>query len=154
MQCYVENCKCEPVASFVWPWGEEGLVCSQHRILLQQKAEQLGQACVVTPLNAGAPPPIDLEERTQFHAQILALREDNDRLRTNGMKLFRELEERKQAERTLLAEKQALTGRIDQLLEEVERAQKDALAKTEIAASMADELQSLRALLPSPEPEV
>jgi hypothetical protein len=147
MKCYIDGCTNEPMASFIWPWGDEGLVCSEHRVLLAQREEALKQRCVITPLHAGAPEPITLEERVQFHARILGLQEDNDRLRTGSMDLFRQLEDAKNQVRQGLVQLSAVNAHLDQLQSEGAAVREALLREREDAARYLDELRVLRPLL-------
>jgi hypothetical protein len=60
--CEKEDCDKEATVRYAWPWGEEGLVCDDHRNHLESAAQQLSRSVAFTSL-AAAPtdkPPPDL----------------------------------------------------------------------------------------------
>jgi hypothetical protein len=62
MPCIEPNCQTEPAFQYRWPWSQAPeLVCSEHAVLIPQRAESLnlGGQIVLVPLVAPPPPPAD-----------------------------------------------------------------------------------------------
>ena len=78
MFCTEEGCKAEAEFSYIWPWGTQGVCCGQHRLTLQQKAQQQIKrgSLHFTVLNPGKLPDLSRDERTQLRARILTLEDE------------------------------------------------------------------------------
>lgn len=148
-RCFVDGCTNTPVASYTWPWGETGLVCATHTVNLRQMEKNLRRQVTITPLQPGDPSPITRDERIASKARILALEEECEELRKRGMDLYRQHEAVKDQLRVALAN----TAAVDAELRSVSTERDDLrrlLGEAERAAAMEnDELQQLRALVPS-----
>jgi uncharacterized phage infection (PIP) family protein YhgE len=149
MKCFVDGCEHPPVAEFVWPWGETGLVCAHHRIILAQKSKRLNRDVVITPLQSGTPAPLTRDERIASKARIMTLEEELDEAKSRGMDLYRQLEELKaqlvRANRNAKAADEELKALLDE-----RDSLRQLLGEAQLAAAREnDELQQLRALVPS-----
>ena len=90
MKCTMTHDCHEPaVASYVWPWGEEGLCCATHRPLLAQVEKNTKRRVSLAMLNPGAPLPMTHDERVAHHAQRLALEEELSEARARGVELHK-----------------------------------------------------------------
>lgn len=146
--CTVEaGCPESPVATYTWPWGEHGLCCVRHQVILAQKAQQLRQQVHIVPLRPGEPTPMAHDERVNLNAQILSLRAELEEARTRGLDLYHDVETLQAQVRTLTAQKAALDGenktaatRNSELLAQVASIRSQ-------AAKYSEELQRLQALV-------
>ena len=149
------HCEKEATASYVWDWGETGLACPEHQVILRQQAARLHRGVSISPLQPGAPTPITRDERIASKARIMALEEEIAECQARGLELYRAHEAVQAQLRTETAKRTALElelqtqrARVDELLEQVGLARQDAAREN-------DELQRLRALVPrDPPPEV
>lgn len=149
MNCYVEGCTNPPVASFTWPWGESGLVCSHHAITIRQKEANLKRQALMVPIQPGEPTPITRDERIASKARTLALEEECEELRKRGMDLYRAHEQLKDQLRVALANTAAVDAELRHAVHERDQL-RELLGEAERAAAREnDELQQLRALVPS-----
>ncbi len=96
------ECGQPAVALYAWPWGENGACCQRHQFILHQKAEQLGQRLVISPLNVPAPA-MSRDERTQMHAQILSLQDECEALKKQGTQMYNDNVQLQTEGRRLLA---------------------------------------------------
>lgn len=147
--CFVEGCKNADVAQFVWPWGESGLTCAQHQIILSQRSKQLKRDVVITPLQPAAPSPMTRDERIQARARIMTLEEENDELRKRGQDLYRQNEDLKTQVRHALNNASSIDKELASVVEERDSLRQLLGEAQRAAAKENDELQQLRALLPS-----
>lgn len=149
MKCYVEGCDHPPVASYTWPWGETGLVCALHHVNLRQMEKNLKRQVTITPLQPGEPTPITRDERIASKARTLALEEECEELRKRGMELYRQHEALKEQLRVALANTAAVDAELRHAVHERDQL-RELLGEAERAAAREnDELQQLRALVPS-----
>jgi hypothetical protein len=146
-QCFYEGCKETPVATYVWPWGETGLTCAQHQIVLRQKASQLNRDVVITPMQPGAPTPMTRDERITSQARILTLEAELEEARTRGVEMYRSNEQLT----AQLRVEQAKTAELDAALTAATNRYDELVAMTgELRAELAeavDELGKLRAVV-------
>jgi len=143
-----EGCTNEAVAQFVWPWGDNGLCCAEHQIVVQQQAHALRQQVSLQALQPGAPLPITREERIAAHATALALGEENAELRATSMDLYRKVEELQASLRTELSKAVALEASLAEARSEVERLRATTGKLRQEAADATTEARRLRTLIP------
>lgn len=149
MPCYVDGCTNTPTASFTWPWSESGLVCAEHTVLLRQKAAQLKRDVLIVPLQPGEPTPITRDERIASKARIMALEEELDEAKRRGMDLYRQHEELQRRLKVALAQTAAVDAELRSIVEERDSLRRLLGEAERAAARENDELQQLRALVPS-----
>ncbi len=90
MHCANENCENEPTTRYMWPWGDEGVVCDGHRVHMSQLAQQLGRDVAFTALQepraAAAAAAVDSPELQLAKAKLLEMEQtihDNAQLISN-----------------------------------------------------------------------
>lgn len=108
------SCGQPAVALYAWPWGENGACCARHQFILNQKSEQLNQHVALSPLHVPAPE-MTRDERTQMHAQILALQDECAELKRQGAIMYND-------NVSLQAEGRRLLARSNQLDQDVANA--------------------------------
>src|SRR5262245_11890217 len=140
-------CKEQATHTYVWEWGETGVFCSTHQIVLQQTADNLQRRITFAPISSLATPPLQREERVRLRAEALVLGEELEEAKTRGLDLYRQ-------NTALIAQVQSLTVRE----REAQAQRKDAVIAAEKAevqlhdlqaenATLADELGRLRVLI-------
>lgn len=148
-RCFVDGCTNTPVASYTWPWGETGLVCATHTVNLRQMEKNLKRQVTITPLQPGEPTPITRDERIASKARIMALEEELDEARSRGMDLYRQHEDLQRKLKVALAQTAAVDAELKSVVEERDDLRR-LLGEAQLAAAREnDELQQLRALVPS-----
>lgn len=149
--CTVDDCGEPAIASYVWAWGESGVCCARHQVILRQKAGQLKQSLQVTPLQPGAPAEETRDERIAKQAKLLTLEEELSEARDRGMQLYRQVESLQQQGRVQTLKIQEMEAQLRDLGNQLEKAR---IANGELrqqAARENDELQQLRALAKAPD---
>lgn len=139
--------------SYLWDWGEKGVCCQQHMMLLQQTSGNLGRGVNFVPLVAAAPAPITRDERARLKGEVYALTEEIEEHKGRGLDLYRE--------NTRLTEQlQALTVRhreTDLQLKDAKRLNEDLQEKIDERdaehGNLVDELERLRVLTKFSEPK-
>jgi septal ring factor EnvC (AmiA/AmiB activator) len=150
-QCTVDaNCQNAPTHTYTWPWGEEGLVCSAHMIILKQIEKNTQQPCVIVPLQTRAPDPMTRDERIALTAKSMALEAELDEAKTRGMQLYRELQEQASTNKTLLAKVAVLEAQQAVLEAQLVDAEAEKQELRTAAARENAELQQLRAIAKVP----
>ena len=111
--CTVEEGCPEPaIAQYVWPWGESGMCCARHQVILRQKSQQLKRELQLTALRPGADQPVTRGERIQAQATILALQAEVDEGRQRGQELYRQTVELQSQVVTLRAQRAELEAQL------------------------------------------
>jgi len=141
-----EGCTNEAVATFTWPWGDNGVVCQQHQVLLHQQAHNLKRQVFVTPMQPGAPTPVTREERIAAHATALALTEENAELRQVNQDLYSKLQTVQQSLSTELAKVAALDASLKERTEQLAASRAEVGAARQAAADAGEEARVLRGL--------
>lgn len=82
---------CDAVATYryLYAWGQEGYVCSQHVLHKQQIAKNTKRSVSFTAINPGAAPDMTRDERTKLKAQMLVAQEERDENATRAQQLYR-----------------------------------------------------------------
>lgn len=81
-------CSEKATQAYSWDWGETGVCCDTHAVLLQQIAGQIERKLVLTPLTR-APQPIGRDERIALTARSLVLQEEVENAKLRGLELYR-----------------------------------------------------------------
>lgn len=120
--CDRDEGRCGELAtnSYLWDWGEQGVCCAKHAVLMQQTSQQINRGVVLAPLQ---PAVIELtrDERVHFRAQILTLEEEIEVTKQRGLDLYRANE--KLLGEVRLAERRAEEARV-QLVEAEKRVER------------------------------
>jgi chromosome segregation ATPase len=99
------------------------------------------------------PAALTLDERTQFHARIIALEEDGKQARARGLELYDSNKKLSEEIRRLRAQTPVLEGTISELRQELELAKRERFEAVADRAEAVAELQRLQDLTPSEEVE-
>jgi len=87
--CTEAGCTNVAAFSYVWPWGEPGACCSNHRLHVQQRAENLGRGAVhMTAVDPHFVPPITRDERTQLIAARMSAEQETKDALARGAELY------------------------------------------------------------------
>jgi len=146
------ECGKTAIVSYTWPWGESGLACPAHQVVVHQRAEQLKREVHVVSLQPGAERPVTRDERIQTKARILTLEAELEEAKVRGMELYRSNESLQaliKVEQAKRAELEAQLAGANRALEEAQVANGHLLRQ---AADENSELQQLRALVTQPTP--
>lgn len=112
-----EPCGQPAVALYAWPWGENGACCQRHQFILNQKSQHLSQHLALSPLHVPAPA-LNRDERTNMHAQILALQDECAELKRQGATMYNDNVALQAEGRRLLARSNELDRKIAALTEQ------------------------------------
>lgn len=87
----VASCTCgaPAVFAFTWPWGETGYVCSRCSVSVTNRGEALGRPAVMTPLVHAPATPLNIDERRDMHARVLAANDEVAAVKARNLELFR-----------------------------------------------------------------
>lgn len=88
--CDQAGCSQPAVFSYLWDWGQQGVCCAHHQLLLQQTSEPLQRKVSFSPLLAPVAAPITRDERSRLKGEVYALTEEIEDLKGRGLDLFRE----------------------------------------------------------------
>lgn len=146
--CDQAGCSEAATHAYTWEWGQSGTVCAKHMVTLQQTAGNLGRTVQFSPINDGATPPLQREERVKLKAEALVLAEELEEAKVRGLDLYRQ--------NTLLTQQvQSLTVRnreSEAQLKDAVRARDEMDARLQKYesenAELADELSRLKVLVP------
>jgi len=152
--CTVEEGCPEPaIAQYVWPWGESGMCCARHQVILRQKSQQLKRDLQLIALRPGADQPVTRGERIQAQATILALQAEVDEGRQRGLELYRQTVELQSQVTTLRAQRAELEAQLGTARLDLEEARTRAGTLQQKLGQENAELLQLRALVPPAHPE-
>lgn len=156
MKCTHEGCDKEAVYTYAWPWGGRGACCEEHRMHVNQIAEQTGYPNQVSfsTIDPDRKPPVERDERIQYQARIMVLEQEVVEVKAHAGALNVRAE-------NLAAEVRRATARIVALessiamatanAEQVIRERDAALASN---ADLASEVARLKLLVPLPPAEL
>lgn len=82
--CEKDECEKEATTRYVWPWGDEGFLCDDHRGHTEQLALQLGRVVSFTPLAPPAAPAPAASHPELELAKRLLLEKDAELEETKG----------------------------------------------------------------------
>lgn len=140
------ECDKAAVARYRWPWGDEGACCAEHQFLLNQKAGNLQQTCLFSPLTPPAAP-LGRDERTQLHAARLAAEDELKEVQARGRQLHEQSEARGLELRRSLARVAVLEAQVSELSSQLEQAQRDRDDAQIKLNETTDELLTVKSLL-------
>ena len=83
------NCGQTAVFAYQWDWGEQGVCCALHAMLLQQVASQINRNVSLSPLRPPTAEPLQRDERTRLTAEALVLAEELTEAKARGLDLYR-----------------------------------------------------------------
>lgn len=146
------ECGQTAIASYVWPWGESGVCCARHQVILQQKAQQLKRSVQLTALQPGAERPVTRDERIQARARIMTLEAELEDAKGRGMELYRANEQLQTQLKVEWAKRAEMEAQLSDARRLLEAAQVENGKLRNQAAEENDELQRLRALVPRTPP--
>ena len=145
--CDEPGCEKAAVVSYVWEWGQGGSCCLEHQVVHTQRAAALKRRVTFTPLNPGAPPPIERSERVRLTAERLAAEEELSEVKARGLELY-------QSNVKLTAEVQRLTLMVRELRAQLQDAREDRdlaigerNSRTAELADAVDELDRIKRLV-------
>jgi len=88
--CDQTDCKERATHSYTWEWGASGVCCAKHQMVLAQTAASLQRQIHFSPINDGAAPPLQREERVKLRAEALVLGEELEEAKLRGLELYRQ----------------------------------------------------------------
>lgn len=94
--------------AYMFDWGEQGVCCARHGMLLQQTAQNVQRSVTVQPLMNLPPPPLQRDERTQLHAARISLETELEEVKSRGLELYRINGEQQKTINTLTVQKREL----------------------------------------------
>lgn len=74
--------------AYSWEWGEKGVCCDKHAVLLQQIAKQVERTLTLVPLQQPIAPPTR-DERIAMRAKQMVLEEELEAAKLRGLELYR-----------------------------------------------------------------
>lgn len=148
--CTEKGCTNVAAYSYVWPWGEPGACCQNHRLHVQQRSTNLdrGQIYFVA-IDPHYVAPITRDERTQLIAAKLSLQQDLDDVKARSAELYA-LNTKATAEaRRLTSMNAELTSQLADAKTLVDRLVSERDAARADTATAQLELQRVKAMLPA-----
>lgn len=88
--CDQADCGKLAVFSYLWDWGQQGVCCAHHQLLLQQTSEPLNRKISFAPLLAPGPVPLARDERARLKGEVYAAEAEIEDLKGRGLDLYRE----------------------------------------------------------------
>lgn len=88
--CDQAGCGKPAVFTYLWDWGQQGVCCAHHQLLLQQTSEPLQRKVSFSPLLAPGPVPMTRDERARLKGEVYAAEAEIEDLKGRGLDLYRE----------------------------------------------------------------
>lgn len=148
-----EACKQAGVVAYLWDWGDKGVCCQHHMMLLQQTAGNLGRAVTFVPLVAAAPAPITRDERARLKGEVYALTEEIEEHKGRGLDLYRENERLAQQVQALTVRGRETELQLKEAKKQVEQLQQQADERDAEHGNLVDEVERLRSIAKFSEPK-
>lgn len=145
--CDQKDCKEPAKLSYRWDWGEQGVCCQHHGLLLQQAATNLSRNISLTPITAAvAATPLERSERTQLIARALSAEAEADDIKARGAELYKANVELTRQVQVLTLQVREANASIELKDRKLDELQEQLEEKTADLASVTDELQRLQLL--------
>lgn len=91
LMCTEKDCLKVAAFSYVWPWGESGACCHDHRLHVMQRSENLGRGPIhFSPVDPHYVAPITRDERTQLIAARMSAEQELKDALSRGAELYNE----------------------------------------------------------------
>lgn len=86
--CDVDGCQEPAQFSYLWDWGQTGLCCAHHALILRQKSGNLNRTVTIQSLVAPAPTAMTRDERIRMRAEVMTIQEDVAELKQRNLELY------------------------------------------------------------------
>lgn len=147
VHCDREGCTELATLSYIWDWGEKGVCCGTHQMLLQQTAENLGGRRVsFAPLTTPGPAPLQRDERTQLIAAKLSAEAELVEVKGRGLDLYRENLDLTRQVQSLTVRGRECDAQLKQALQDATELREQLSVRDAEHGEMAAELGRLRTL--------
>lgn len=85
-----EGPRCDKLAvfSYMWEWGEKGVCCAEHAMLLTQTAQQIGRMVQIVALPNLPAAPLQRDERTKLIAERLSAEAELEEVKARSLQLY------------------------------------------------------------------
>jgi hypothetical protein len=140
------NCPREAVFSYLWDWGEKGVCCAEHGMLLQQTAGQISRTVQLVPIVPAGPVPMTRDERVQAKAQLLVAQEELEEAKGRGLELYRLNTELSQRNRLLIVRESEAAAQLKDALTTIAELEAKLQRRDVEAGELVTELERLRTL--------
>lgn len=151
--CTEKGCTNVAAFSYVWPWGEAGACCHNHRLHVQQRCTSLDRGTMnFTAIDPHYVAPITRDERTQLIASRMTAEEDLKAALARGAELYNENTRLAAEVRRFRAREAEMTAQLDDAKSTIDRVIQERDGARADAGEAQLEVERLKAILPREEP--
>lgn len=141
-----DHCDKPAVFAYNWDWGEAGVCCAEHQVVLGQKSKTLKRGCQFTAIASAASPPVQREERVRLIAEKLAAEAELGDSQQRALSLLRSNEHLASQVNMFSARSEAQKARIAELEAAALTHEEEIDARDRELGKLADEVSRLRLL--------
>ena len=152
--CDHPGCDRPAVLGYQWEWGEKGVRCAEHSMLLQQTAEQINRRVSVFPLQNLPAAPLQRDERVALIAGKLGAEAELEEVKARGANLYQSNVDLTRQVTTLTMQHREARALVEDRDAMIEKLEAELLSTRSNYAELVQEterLRTLQAFTPAPQ---